>query len=378
MSCPDLYLGPSHDQAPPNPYWTNPAISPTTTSMTVGTGITIHVTARNHGTDAAPPTLVELFWSDPTTGFPAVASRLIGSYIFQDTNIPPDAILGATSIPPADGEATVPFAWTPTAEAAGTNGGHVCLLARLSMASPPAGGCEQQIYTNSPTTDPRSAIHNVHVYAAKSAVGAGSDEAMGFAFAATNTLPHLADTKLSVRVLDPKLADHRRRLQLVMSQRAIHDTLAKRQLKFAVPNGLLVGQGRECVQLPAAMLRNAGRGVQTPLPRVQRTGPVSAQLLSRLLNPGTKLAEPKARAIDLNLLPGEIRQTLVQVAPARVDNAVYAVEVEHRGADDTPIGGLTILFVPAHRGWDRALDREPAAATRPVTASPRTQRTQRK
>lgn len=361
MSCPDLYLGPSYDQAPPAPFWTNPAIAPATTSMTVGTGVTIHVTARNHGTDVAPPTLIELFWSDPTTGFPAVASRLIGDYTFQVANVPPDAIPGATSIPPADGEATVPFGWTPTAEAAGTNDGHVCLLARLSMSTPPAGGCAQQIYSNSPATDSRSAIRNIHVYAAKAKPDTDANAPMGFAFAVTNTLQHLADTRLAVRALDPKVAAHRQRLKLIVADRAVHDALAQRSLRFALPNALLVGQGRERVQLPVAALAGDGRVVKTSLPRLQRTGPLPAALLGHLLNPGTKLTEPKARAAEVNLLPGEVQQAIVQIAPTRAENAVYAIEVEHRGADDSPIGGLTILFVPPHLGWDRALDREPLA-----------------
>ena len=361
MSCPDIYLGPSYGEAPPDPYWTNAAISPTTTSLTQGVPVSIQVTVRNHGTDQAPPTLLELFWSDPTTGFAADYGRLIGAHTFQEaTEGHPvaDPIPGATLIPPVDGEQSAPFAWTPGVDALGTNGGHVCLLGRVEMVQAPGGGCTQQTYSLPPPTDPRSAIRNVHVYAPPppppepepSPGNAGF--AMNFAFAATNILWKLADTKLTVRALDPHSEKDQRQLQGLVADRAVHDLLAKRRLRFAVPETLAVGMGRERARIPLSALVGKYRR-KVEVPRLQLTGPVEPKVVEYVLDRGVKLTETRGRPTDLYLVPGEMQQTLLQVRPGKDEHAVYAVAVEHSGADGTPIGGLTVLFVPPYLGFER-------------------------
>ncbi|HEX3696152.1 MAG TPA: hypothetical protein VH374_12280 [Polyangia bacterium] len=345
MTCPDIYLGPSRLQAPPTPFWTNPAIAPPSDSLTQGSAVTIQVTARNHGTDDAPSTQAELYWSDPTTGFMAVAANLIGSYNFP-------SILGATTIPAMDGEVAVNFPWTPPAAAVTTNGGHVCLLARLHNLTPPSGAtCAEQIYSADPPTDPLSAIHNIHVYAPPGPPppppagggGGGGNRRMFFAFAATNTLRDREDTKLLVRVLDP--AKDRAHLEALIASGALGRTSSRCCVKFGLPKAVLVAEGRERVVVAPEHLAAARSDAHVCVPRLGRLGPLNAERAKVLVAPGTSFMEPRG-AHDLKLIPGELRQIIIQVEPCDRDNVIYAVEVDHRSSDGHPIGGLVVVFVP--------------------------------
>ena len=365
MSCPDIYLGPSYAEAPPNPSWTNPAIQPPPT-FNVGTATSIGVTVRNHGTDDAPLTRLELFWSDPTTGFVAVPAWRIG---YQDL----PTIPGAVTLPVAsDGEESHNFAWTPPPEAASTNGGHVCLLARVEMLSPPGSGCPTQAYQNDPPTDPRSAIRNIHVYASlptpPGANGGGGKAGMAFAFAATNTLPHMEETELTIRPLDPADKEDGLALRRLIADPAVYQTLERRRLKFAVPKDLLVGIGRERVLVPEAAFARKVK-LDRPIPQIQRLGPLQATFAEKaVLLPGEKLRSVPtgSRAMPLKLGRGERQQTLVHLAPTKDDDLVYAVNIEHRGADGSLIGGLVIVFVPPPTYGLMALS---AKATKELTRS---------
>jgi hypothetical protein len=127
-------------------------------------------------------------------------------------------------------------------------------------------------------------------------------------------------------------------------------TLRSRRLKFAVPDALLVGAGRERIVVPrfAALGKDVREGVAAPCaPRLNRTGPISKRRLAHVLAPGEKIMDVK-KPIDMKLLPGEMRQTVVQIERNGKDKAVYAVQVSHESAKGKPIGGLTILFVPPH------------------------------
>ena len=347
MACPQIYLGAGRFAAPLPANYGNPAIGVSGTPLTENVAILIPVTANNHG-DNSPPTSLELYWSDPTTGFLAVSSRLIGSINF-DTGI-----TGASTLPPAEGEASASFGWTPDATVLGTNGGHVCLLARLNNLAPPALPCTQQTYNSaSPATDPLSAIHNVNIIAPPPPSPKPGPPRrrwpMWFAFAATNTL-RLEDTKLHVRALDP--VKDRAKLEALVTQPAIHQALSKRQLKFGVPNGVQVAEGRERVIAPLSLVhahREHGKiALHQCLPRISRLGALAPELAPHFVLPGSRLLEAAHGAIALKLLPGEQRQTLVQVEPCDRENVVYAIEVEHEGADGQPIGGLVLLFVPPH------------------------------
>jgi len=325
MVCPNIYLGNSIESAPSDPYWGNPAIVPPAT-VTEANGITIPVTVRNHG-DAAPATSLELYWSDPTTGFIALPSRRIGTS-FTFASIP-----AATAVPPADGSATHAFAWVPPAEAATLNGGHVCLLARARMEAPPGARCMQQSYTNTPQTDPRSAIRNIHVVQGM--------RRKAFAFAATNLPRQENESLLFIRPRDPKV--DRRRLEALAEDPLVHELLAHRQVRFVAPAAVRVGHGREQLQIPYEALEKELR-----VPTFTRLGPMDEQAAAQLLEPGGKLIECLAEPVPLALKPLERRLMTLHVEMRDVDHAAYVVDVEHRGADGAAIGGLTVIFVAPH------------------------------
>ncbi len=221
-----------------------------------------------------------------------------------------------------------------------TNLGHFCLLARVANNSPPGGACAQQGYNSaSPATDPQSAIHNINVV---SMLG-GRSRPMGFAFAAVNMQRDIQKTFLEVNALDPK--KDREKLEQLVSMRGIDRMLAQRQVKFAVPKGLLIGEGRERL-----FYRPEHLGEDAPahcVPRMHVRGEVNAATVKRLLQPGTKLMEPKGKH-ELDLLYGEARQTFLEVEPCGKEHVAYAVEVTHKGEDGRDLGGLLCIFVPAH------------------------------
>lgn len=324
MTCPNLYIGDSLGAAPPTPFWQNPAIQPPV-SITEGSPITISVFVRNNGTDDAPATLLQLFWSDPTTGFVAVdPGRKIGEVVFP-------TILGATTPPPEDGVVSRVFAWTPGADAASLNGGHVCLLARAAMQAPPGDArCAQQAYTAAPSTDARSGIRNIHVI--------GGAKKMAFAFAATNTLLDLEKTKLFIRALDPK--KDRKKLEALVADPMVDEALSARQVKLAAPKGVRMAPGRERYRVPLEP-RKATRA----FPTFSKLGPLSEEQLKYMIEPQKKLLDVGSKPIELNLLPGERHQTLVQVEPREQHSTAYVVEIDHQGADGRPIGGLTLVFI---------------------------------
>lgn len=362
MTCPDIYLGPDIANAPPTPFWANPAIAPSTTSLVEGTTYVIPVTARNNGTDVSPLTKLELYWSDPTTGFMAVASRKIG-----EANV---IVPGAVSFPaPTDGEVTENFGWTPDATPVATNGGHVCLLARLENLSPPAdGACTQQFYGSNPTVDPLSAIRNIHVYAPPPPPpapddddddGAGFKRFMAFAFAATNTLKHTAKTRLSVRHLHPEKDE--KQLRWLAADPAVHRSLGKHGLKFAEPRNVLVAEGRERILVPRLVWDNNKQDprLQKRLAemsadkyRLSHLGPLPSKYVQHLLAPRTKPMELDKPA-DVELLPGEMRHTMVLLEPADRDGVAHVVDVEHTGPDGEAIGGLRLIFVPPPNWFER-------------------------
>jgi hypothetical protein len=341
MTCPEIYLGTGRAVGPLPGLYTNDAIGVSGAPLPTGTTTIIPVTGSNAGTDDSPATQMELYWSDPTTGFQALLSRRIGS-----VNLP--GIPGSTGSPGGDGTASNNFGWTPDATALGTNGGHVCLLAILFNTVAPGGVCVQQTNNSvSPATDPLSAIHNVQLIAPPPPPPPPPKGAphprrwpMWFAFAATNTL-RFEDTKLHVRALDP--AHDRVKLEALVAQQHLNAALSSRRLKFALPNGVQFVEGRERVIGPVGKL-----DVQQCAPRISRLGALTPELAQRHVLPGAHFLEAAHGPVDLKLLPGEQRQTLVRVEPCDRENVVYAIEIDHVSADGYPIGGLTLLFVPPH------------------------------
>jgi hypothetical protein len=340
MSCPNIYLGTGRFGARPLPAeYGNDSIILGSYNVEVSTVVAGQLRINNHGTDDSPSTHIELYWSDPATNFAALPSRLI-----LDTN---DVILGTAVGAPSDEELLLNWSYTfPTV-------GHFCLLARLDMNTTPPGGCAKQGYdSSSPPTDPQSAIHNINVVAPPppppapggGAGGGGAGGPMGFAFAAVNMQRDVHKTFLEVHALDP--AKDREKLQHLVSIPGIHRALARRQIKFALPNGLHLGEGRErLLYRPEHFAKDTAAHC---IPRMRARGQVDAATIKRMLLPGAKLMEAKGKH-ELDLLHGEARQTFIQVDPCGKENVAYVVEVAHKADDGRSIGGLICIFVPPHK-----------------------------
>lgn len=340
MTCPNIYLGTGRFGAGPLPgEYGNDSIILASYNVTQSATVFGQLRVNNHGTDNSPATTVELYWSDPATNFAAVFSQRI----FQLTNV---IVPGATG-GGVQGEFIQNWSYAfPTV-------GHFCLLARLENSSPPSGaGCVQQAYNElSPPTDPQSAIHNINVIAPPppppspggGGGGAGAGGRMGFAFAAVNMQRDVEKTFIEVDVLDP--GKDKAKLQHLVSIPGIYRALAQRHVKFAEPNGVQLGEGRERI-----LYRHEHFAKENPTcaPRMRVRGEVDAATIKRMLVPGSKLADIKGKH-ELDLLYGEARQTFIQVEPCGKEHAAYAVEVTHKAENGRIIGGLVCIFVPPHK-----------------------------
>jgi hypothetical protein len=335
MTCPDIYINPFHWTTPHAPSFYNAAIDVGAAGNTFDLSVArpIIVTVGNHGTDSSPLSRLQLYWADPSTGFIPVGQ------IGLDQDI---VIVGNDGFD--DGVLATNFSWTPT------QAGHFCLLARIANVNLPGGGCATQGYDSaSPYTDARSAIHNVFVVSpapfqgGEGGEGEGRRNRFNFAFAATNTLRDLEDTKLEIRALDPK-AD-REKLRALVTNKAVQHALCCGHRKFRLPEAVLVAEGRERV-----IFRPHVHGPKVDgtwhVPRIGHLGPVTDDQIGRLVLPGTKAVQPRG-PVDLKLHPGEMRQMLVQIRDSGKDEqAAFAIEVTHQGADGRFIGGLILVCVP--------------------------------
>lgn len=368
--CDGLYLGAPIGQPRPNPFWTNPAIKPNADQFDIDDidvagysdeldpALTQHIRVIvNNSQDYPIGALVELYWSDPTTGFFADSSRII-EYVRATTTDPGQPIAnitvgGATAA--GHGSNVANFTWVPYLDdpgAAAINGGHVCLLARVShneAPQPGGGACGGNMYdAASPTTDYRSAIHNIILVAG----GAGATKKMKFAFAATNPFSQAVGTRLSVRALTPEKSKPALE-QLLAPARNYRFAAQGRQ--FGVPNALGVALGHERVLARQArptftntqrMLSLSRKGVppRTPLwhaPRLGHTGVLTEE--RDLFLRGSKHPEGERQSLDL--LPHEIRQAVVAIEPSSHAD-LFAFEVVHETTEPHPrlIGGITFIY----------------------------------
>jgi hypothetical protein len=328
MTCPNIYLGTGRFGAGPlAAEYGNDSIVLSSYNVTQGDPVGGQVVVRNRGTSDSPPTHVELYWSDPATNFAAVTSQRIINELAA-------TIIGTAAGSPDDETTTFNFNnyAFPTV-------GHWCLLARLSNNNQ-LGTCPLQQYnSSSPPTDPQSAIHNINVIAPG---GGGGGGAMGFAFAAMNMQRDVEKTFLEVHALDP--AKDREKLMRLVALPGVDRALARRQVKFALPNAVLLGEGRERIQYRPEHFKAEGAACA---PRLRVVGEVTPKKIAHLLQPGAKLAEAKGKH-ELDLRFAEGRQTFIQVEPCGKEHVAYAVEIAHKAQDGRDIGGLVCIFVPPH------------------------------
>jgi hypothetical protein len=153
--CPNIFLGLGRYQAPQPKDVSNTSIAATAT-LKVGVTEILTVTVYNHGTDDSPTVQLQVLWGDPSDGcvgnlHPIDSRGLLGVPGATDAQTP--------------GSTGVNIGWTPDATALATNGGHVCLLARVyDTTAPTRAGCVQQNNNSvTPETDPLSAVFELQI-----------------------------------------------------------------------------------------------------------------------------------------------------------------------------------------------------------------------
>jgi hypothetical protein len=353
----DLYLGApnSRTSTPPNPVWENPSIISSTYTFVENTTYSLTVQLQNHDTVAGcAGAEVDLYWTDPTTGFVLQAANLIGATA--------GSIGTATAIPPADASSNFAFTWTPGSDAAGTNGGHVCLAAIAGCNSADCG--EVVPYRTPPNQTPdlsnvQVAIHNVQVN--MPAPGAPPPPSGGghghgppppamspgsgpFFFGATNSGQVAGITRITARAYDPANASDRYNLVQLASLPSVVAAFGPKA-KFGVPEQVHLGLGPE-----ALLLRQDGKGGG----RLGFTGPVSQEFAKDLVRGRwNKGAGRKGSTQEIDLLPYQVQQVGVSVVPGHEDATLYAVHIAHellvKGKKPLYIGGLTVIFVAPNK-----------------------------
>jgi hypothetical protein len=334
--CNGLYLGSAQGVARTYDFWANPAIDPgASNDLDPNFMQTIQVTVGNQATYQVPSTL-DLYWSDPTTGFHADPARMIGT----DTPLcPPHNSLTGT-----DSQTVVAYSWLPGATAAGTNGGHVCLLALTSHnpAPVPGGGDCGGGYPDAaaPTTDFRTAIHNIQLV-----VGGAHRKSLHFGFAATNPFRVEVGTKLCVRPLTPE--HHAQEFERLLAPQRNY-AFVECGTRFGNPShiGLVLGPERILAQPYKTVFADKGdeRYHRHPLlrsPRLGFTGPLTNEVEVMLRGPNQRYEE----CLHFDLLPFEVRQAIVTVEPSEGPD-LFAFQVIHETTEPKPrlLGGINFIY----------------------------------
>lgn len=355
----DLYLGaPNSRTTPPNPIWENPSIISSTYTFTEGTAYALTVQLQNHDTVAGcSGAEVDLYWTDPTTGFLLQNANLIGAVL--------GSIGTATNLPPADASSNFAFDWTPPAAAAGTNGGHVCLAAVAGCNSADCG--EVVPYRTPPNQTPdinnvQVAIHNVQVNPPAPGPpppppphgkpgGGNPPPAMSpgsgpFFFGATNPGKIAGITRVTARAYDPSNRRDQYSLVQLSSLPSVVAAFGPRP-KFGLPEQVRLALGPESL-----LVRGDGKGGG----RLGFTGPQAEDFAHDIVRGRwAKASGAKAAEQEIDLLGGQVQQAGVSVVPRHQDGSLYAIQIGHdllvKGKKPINLGGLTVIFAAPNMPW---------------------------
>jgi hypothetical protein len=280
-------------------------------------------------------------------------SLLVGSddATHQITSAVPVQSIG--NFPPSpDPMVDYDFSWTPdsTVVSTGPDPGHVCLLAQAYCVSTDcvAPRTRSPGMTADPT-DPRTAIHNIHVQdPTPGMIRRWPHRTWPFFFAATNGAGINGRTRLVARAYDPAHEADRARILDLAGLPAVRAALG-RCAKFALPAEVHLGIGTETVVAPP------GAGVKFPAPRLGFTGTVQPELAADLVRGAwTKVAHASPASHDLEMVARQATQAAVHVVPHDEEGHIYAVEVRHElltGKEPIVMGGLTVVFTTLCRPW---------------------------
>jgi hypothetical protein len=316
-----LYFGPDTSA-----YWAthaadyaNAGINPASYEILQNTPVNIDVKVQNHGGDDAPGTSVELYYMIPTTGFPVVSATLIQAWSVL--------VPAATSFPVADG------AWGTSISYSFPTLGHFCLRGRTfndGLGLYPSGD---------PPTDPMSAIHNIQIVTTLS----HKSRRMFFAFAATNPLKQAVATRLVATPIDPE--KHTEALKRILEIPAVY-RVAEGGTKFKLPAEVNISLGIErfIPKLGGNVIRAGAECMRAQPATFGNVGTLRSSVARALLN--TRTEQTDKHVIDVDLLPLESRQTIVELVAGEGDGTLHAVEIHHETKEDKPrnLGGLVIIY----------------------------------
>jgi len=324
-----LYFGPDNSNyyLPHVADYANPGIEPDTYEIEQNANVNIHVKVQNHGDADAANTTVELYYMIPTTGFPLSSATLIKHW--PDSVVTNVIVPARTDLPPEDGS------WTATVTTSFPNLGHFCLRGNMfndSASLYPSGD---------PPTDPMSAIHNIQIVAP--AAPAPLPKKLYFAFAATNPLKRAVSTRLVATPLDPE--KHGENLQRILQIPAVYRA-AERGTRFKAIEQLNLNLGIErfVPKFTGAPSRDAGKRMVCQPATFGHVGTLRSAVAKELI--ASRTEKQDVHSVDVDLLPFESRQTIIEVLPTAGDGTLHAVEIRHETKEDKPhhLGGLVIIY----------------------------------
>jgi hypothetical protein len=278
-------------------------------AVTAGVPVDIDITLHNPGGDVNAPVHVRLYWCGPNAGAPAQAQTPICDQLNPPVpleGVPITVHLDNAAHPNGDTSATV--SWTPSASILGTAASaHGCLFAQLQLDEifP-----DYPLVSNPADWDPThtlNAQHNLELVQ----VSKGT-KSLKFAFGVGQPTDKIVPAKLRVEALS---ADD---LQFVQVLRANAVTAkAIKRGRLVAPGGVSLTLGLERViarELPlaaSANKRSKGNVRLVPAIRLGHTGTLSDAIAKAL-------AASRAASIHkLELLPGELRQAIVEITIPR-------------------------------------------------------------
>lgn len=322
-----LYFGPDDSETfcvkPHEANYSNVGVDPASYTVTQGVPVDINVRVQNHGDTEAVDCQIDLYWSVPTTGFLPELDKRIGTWT---SSIAPRA-----DFDPFDGsfEATVSYAMPVV--------GHFCLLGQVKCDS-------LGLYPDNSfgaARDPQQAIHNVEVIAP---VISPKPSKISFIFQATNPLREAVATRLVANPIDPaKNPDFIKRL---VAGRGVYK-FARKGTQFHMPAQVNLGIGVERIVRRVARTSIAGRKLIQAEKSLQfgHIGVVPTSTANHLFADKSQ-HHADTRERELDLLPWESRQAIVQLTPTNHDGGLHAIEIHHETKEANPrnLGGLVVIY----------------------------------
>lgn len=340
----NLYLGP-----PNSTYWTSPhpaeynntAIWHTPDELIAKKPNQVFIRINNSGDAPVEDALVRLYWTDPGTTYLPTRCCLIKEFPLQHV----DRLTHTTEGAPTD----ISCWWTPNACTLGTSAGSIALVAQVSSDSIP------QFPAGSPETDPRTAIHNVHVVETAPLVAAPlvaprsfsiatptreHPKSLHFAFAATNPTGKVLVSSITAKSVNSPEKSH-----------VLCSALASPKLRRLSCRDRPDNTDAKIAHLHFGVERVVARHVETRRKggsefiyqgaRIGHSGPLTPMDFDNLVFDSCEETPEK-----FELRPYESRQIILGVVPQGKPGDVHVIEIVHRDFETKKrVGGLVVVAV---------------------------------